>query len=393
MAVSVRNKTELLAALNQAFAVALSGDVIKLPHEVGMSVVRFSEKVADQATAALTNLLTCLVAAAADPNCDPRYHRKQSEVMPAPPDGRVHFSGRGISEEIVYPWLAERELRGAMSGWQTRVFERQAHYTMTYAENISQVRDEFLSILDAVANRRVAAASVLALLLRMEVNERAQRESLRQSVIQVGPSGELQIHEVLSLLGEQFALPQSSRLPVLAIQAIYSCIVPSVARFDGMTVLPLSEHSAADEHTGSVGDVEIARKDGSIFEALEVKHGIKISDVIVKRSFDKIWGKQLDRYYILSTSEPHKLTSFGESLIIRAREELGCQIVVNGVEATVRYFLRLLKDTRDFVQAYGDLLISDRRVGKLHMIRWSEGVAALQGQGAQALAAEDGPGR
>jgi hypothetical protein len=50
----------------------------------------------------------------------------------------------------------------------------------------------------------------------------------------------------------------ASRLPVLAIHAIYTSLVPELKRFQGCSVRPLNEHSDADSQTGSIGDIEVA---------------------------------------------------------------------------------------------------------------------------------------
>ena len=82
--------------------------------------------------------------------------------MPEPETGSDNwFSGRIISEKIMYTWLEACGYRTAKSGWQTRTFERPKPYTLDYPENISQIKDEFLNILDSVTSGRCGSEDII----------------------------------------------------------------------------------------------------------------------------------------------------------------------------------------------------------------------------------------
>lgn len=364
------HKCEIIAALDEALELAASCKPSSLPGDVRKHVSEFSAKIDMQATAAFNNILTCLAANAVDTTCDPRYHRRPSGGMPAPGPGRTYFSGRGISENVVYPWLAKHGFRGAMSGWQTRVFERPQPYLTDYPEHISHVRDAFLSILDAVANGRASALEVIAEFFRFELKNRESQLANAEWLAKRRAKSTVTIAEITDALAEHFTMPKSARLPVLAIQALYDAMMPHVARYDGMELVELSEHSAADEHTGAVGDVEVIDCDGDVFEAVEVKHEVVVSDVIIKRAYDKVRESNANRYYILSTSPRSDITSFGQSLISDLSASHGCQMVVNGVLPTIKYYLRLLDEPATFLDAYTELLVSDRRVTREQVEAW-----------------------
>lgn len=62
---------------------------------------------------------------------------------------------------------------------------------------------------------------------------------------------------------------------------------------------------------------------------------------------------KIQRYYILSTySKQYNEIEEMNELIDEIGEKHGCQVVVNGVIATIKYYLRLLKNTDDFLSNY-----------------------------------------
>ena len=366
-------RREIEAALDDALRKAANNKPPKsFPEDVAVWIGTFSSQVDQQATSAFNNIITCLAANAADATCDPRYHRPPTGGMPRPPRGRTHFTGRGISEQIVYPWLARHRFRGSMSGWQTRVFERENPYTMDYRENISRVKIEFLSILDAVANERVKAVEVLAAFFRLELAELLSREQSAEWLAKHGAANDVSIMKIIEALAAHFKLPRSARLPVLAIQSIYVAMMPHIARYSDLTLSELSEHSAADENTGAIGDIEVKDADGDVFEGVEVKHGVVIDDNVVRRSCEKVKHSTASRYYILSTSPRVTVTDDGMTLISSLQREHGCQLVINGVLPTIKYYLRLLDKPADFLDAYQGFLVADRRVTREQQDAWKK---------------------
>jgi DNA (cytosine-5)-methyltransferase 1 len=366
------HKEEIRSALDAALNATTTDSQSQLPEDVKTLIWNFSEQVDKQATSAFTNIITCLASSVAEPACDPRYHRPPSGEMPAPSTGKTYFTGRTISEHVIYPWLAENGLRGAMSGWQTRVFERERPYTLDYRENINRVKNEFLGILDAVANGRVSAQAVLTEFLRLEAVQRDKRRLTQAALSRATVSEDITIAAVVDALEEHFSAPLSSRLPVLAMYAIYQAILPEVARYSGRKLAPLAEHSAADQHTDAVADVEVVEDNGAVFEAVEVKHLIRIDDQIVRRACNKARRTGVSRYYVLSTAPSLAISGTSHGLIKTLRDDHGCQMVLNGVIPTIKYYLRLIGAPPQFLEYYKHLLVSDRRVTQAQKEKWQE---------------------
>ena len=88
---------------------------------------------------------------------------------------------------------------------------------------------------------------------------------------------------------------------MLSIYAIYELMSNEIARYNDKTLKALESHTAADQQSGALGDIEIANDDNTIFEALEIKHNIVIDEQIIESAYRKFRNHQLDRYYILST--------------------------------------------------------------------------------------------
>jgi DNA (cytosine-5)-methyltransferase 1 len=299
----------------------------------------------------------------ADGSIDCRYHREPGDGMPVPPRGAdKYFSGRPISEELVAPWLQGQSLTAAHSGWQTRTYERPQPYTLAYRENIRPraFKTGFLQILDLVEEHGESAEEILTYLVAREMEKRDAQD------IPIAVSSIDTVSVICNYLNEHFMAryetPGAARLPVLALYAVYDLIMGEVQRFDGKQLLPLQEHSAADTSSGAIGDIEVC--DGeSKFEGVEVKHLQQITAEIIRQASLKFREHRVKRYYILTTADPYvkpENQSDCDDEIRKIQQTLGCQVIVNGVIPTIRYYLRLLKDPSEFFPVYAYLLKSDR---------------------------------
>lgn len=329
---------------------------------------------AQAASAAFTNIVTCLSIKAARPDADIRYHQTQIQKDTDRPAG-VNF--RGISEDIVYPWLSRHRFEGAKSGWQTRTLERPKPYLLTYDENIAHVKTEFLAVFDEVEEHGQSAICALTYLIWKQVQ---RREEVR---ITLAIPKTQDIKTIVELFRLHFfhsyrGAKGASRLPVLALHAVYSVMVPQLRRYAGKTVKPLHEHSAADSQTGSIGDIEIS-DDATleIFEAVEVKHEITITEAIAADVQLKVMDKAISRYYILTTHSSCEADAGAGKIIDNIRAVYDCQVIANGVIPTILYYLRLLEDPSDVFPAYVELLQSDKAIAHEHRTAWNEVVKSV----------------
>jgi len=324
---------------------------------------------AKKASSAFTNIVTCLAIKAAMPHVDIRYHQVQIQKNTDRPAG---FNFRGVSEKTIYPWLNKNTFEGAKSGWQTRTFERPKPYSMSYDENIGDVKEPFLSCFDEVGEHGQSAEQGLAYLLYHQL---IQREGER-IVLSIPRTQDILL--IVDLLRRHFFYTYkhskgASRLPVLALYAMYAVMLEELGRFHNMELKALEEHSAADAQTGAVGDVEIIRTvDGSVFEAIEVKHNIPISEKLILDVEQKIRAKKIDRYYVLTTHHQCEPDVETARKIASIKNLYECQIIANGVIPSLKYYLRLLADPSKVIPRYVDLLLNDAVVAHEHRMVWNE---------------------
>ena len=92
----------------------------------------------------------------------------------------------------------------------------------------------------------------------------------------------------------------------------------------------------------------------------------------VSEAIQKVQTESVERYFILSTAKPDS-NEWDEvqKLISDFRKSNGCEIIVNGVYETIKYYLRLLKSTNEFVNAYTELLAIDEDINYEHKVAWN----------------------
>jgi DNA (cytosine-5)-methyltransferase 1 len=172
----------------------------------------------------------------------------------------------------------------------------------------------------------------------------------------------------------------ASRLPVIAIYSIYEILLKDITRYKNKKLLPLKSHVAADTKAKEIGDIEVIdKKSGSVFEGVEIKHGIPIDSLIIKDAYEKFKDIPLKRYYILTTAEPNiKKGEEGQvlRLIQDIRKEHGCEIIVNGLIPSLKYYLRLVKDLKEFIMRYSKNIKKEAFVSTVikieHIEKWNK---------------------
>lgn len=321
----------------------------------------------ESSKAALAVTLTCLTYKIHFPQQDIRNHQLSI-------DGG--FSGRTFDSHVITPFLRRRSFPCmAESGWLTRSFEHKEPYTLAYKGAIKPkpLKFAFLSLIDAIQtkNSQTQNEALLSHILELLIIARESK------VITPAIPRNLSIAATADLLEAHFNAPYkahgAARLPALAIHAIYKCLFDEgLRRFDGKRLLPLENHNSADSQSGRIGDIDVVNEDGSAFEAVEVKLGIRPTPDIVDRAKEKILRSTAMRYYILSTLSPaDQDLPYIEEVVRNLAAVHGCQLVVNGVIPTIKYYLRLLSSPSSFLQSYTLLLFSDQTVKFEHKNHWN----------------------
>lgn len=322
---------------------------------------------AEASKAALAVTVTCLTYKILNPAQDIRNHQQSIEGG---------FSGRTFDSHVITPFLRRHSFPCmAESGWLTRSFEHKEPYTLTYNGAIkpAALKVAFLSLIDSIQEKNTEAAndSLLGYLLELLIISRDSK------VIRPAIPRNLSIAATAALLDRHFhskySAPGAARLPVLAIYAVYQCLfAEGLKRYEGKRLMPLESHNSADAQSGRIGDIDVANADGSEFEAVEVKLDVKVDAEIVDRAKEKILRSSAARYYILSTLPPDEAdAAYVDSVLSDVAHVHGCQVIVNGVLPTVKYYLRLLSSPAAFAEAYAELVFADESVKFEHRERWN----------------------
>ena len=319
--------------------------------------------------AALAVTMTLLLKKAAHPKQDIRLHQAGMD------EG---FSGRGLDERVVTPFLRERNFpfMGSGSGWLTRSFEQAHPYSLDYPGRITPaaLRSAFLNVINEVEKEKHFdfASDHLRYVFGRLRKWREQNSDLRLSK----PTNR-RIEEITALIEKHWDAesPGVARLPVLAVYAVYECLISEVSRYKDCRLRDLLPHTAADARTDRLGDIDIeSRIDGGAIEAIEIKHGLTISASLIEALREKIAKAGVKRFYILSTREDIDSNELTEmtNMLIDIRRNYGCQVILNGVSNSIKYYLRLLSDTDRFLINYVSMVEADADIPFTLKSRWNE---------------------
>lgn len=311
-----------------------------------------------------TVLITLLVHKLIDPKQDIRFFQNKM---------KKGFSARTIDTKYITPTLKELKLPSmAESGWLTRSLEQPYPYTLKYEGEISgkDMKKSFLKIVDSFQNKSSLTENFLRLILNGAIS---LRDKNHIAIKKISNGDELSISTIISLLEEHFTenykTHGGSKLPVLAFYAMYKILITELGRYKGCELLPLGSHTASDRTSKSSGDIEIV-KNGKIFEAVEVKLDKRVDITMARIAYEKIARFNPVRYYILSyigiSKDDEKSIN---KLILEIKKKHGCQLIVNGLLPTLRYYLRLISDSKLFFNNYIELVKQDSEIKTIHKIK------------------------
>jgi DNA (cytosine-5)-methyltransferase 1 len=287
------------------------------------------------------------------------------------------FSARSIDTKFITPTLKELGLPSmAESGWLTRSLEQPYPYTSDYEGEISGkgMKESFLKTIDFIEVVDCGSAEDF---LRFILNGAIQEKERNKVPIQhLAESDDLAISKIIDLLEEHFTTKYGTsggaKLPVLAFYAMYKILVGELGRYKGCELALLGSHTACDKTSNTAGDLQIM-KSGQVFEAIEVKLDKLIDANMLRVAREKILKFNPIRYYVLSyigTNEEERNDI--EDIIFEIKNDHGCQVIVNGLLHTLRYYLRLISSAQDFFNNYIELVEKDTELKAVHKERLVE---------------------
>jgi DNA (cytosine-5)-methyltransferase 1 len=285
------------------------------------------------------------------------------------------YSNRSLDQTQVTPFLKRHGYTScAASGLESgRNFERPLAWDLQFPCNPRGAgnREAFLLLIDLIQKHHDVADLVVKSLLYVDAEGRGNEPTL------VVPPLESNIDRIMLVLERHFKESSGqgkSRLPVLALYALYEQLVPELSRFNNSVLQPLQNHTTADLRSGSIGDVQLDR-DGKPFEGIEVKSELPITPDMLRELKRKLESLSVNRYYVLTTYPGSFKPEDEEFLVELCREILdstGCQVIVNGLNRSIRYYLRLLNDPSKVLGRYSLLLVEDESVRPDLIAKWND---------------------
>lgn len=359
----MNHKKKLLQTFKKSYSI---DDINDISEEIRDNIELVGDKISSQ-KGVFTVLTTLLTHKSLFPQQDIRKHQSGMEGG---------FSGRSIDFSYITPTLKELGLPSmAESGWLTRSLEQPYPYTLNYNGRISntKVKRAFLEILDYVQKNPCKATNLLRLVLFQAI------EAKKRLIVEIHPIENpelLTIEKITSALNEQFSYNYGthggSKLPVIAFYTLYRSLINELSRYEGCELKPLGSHTASDKTSKSAGDIEIIME-SAVFEAIEIKLDKEIDTTMIRIAIEKIKRFNPERYYVLShRGIKSKDKAEIASLIADIKIKHGCQIIINGIIPTLKYYLRLITTLEEFIGNYSEAIATDAELKQTHKTRWNK---------------------
>lgn len=359
----MNHKEKLIEIYSQSSSIS---DIKNLSTENLEWVNTIAEKVYSQ-KGVFTVLVTLGIHKLLYPAQDIRYHQTGQ------PNG---FSGRTIDTQFITPTLKELGLPSmAESGWLTRSLEQPYPYLLKYNGHISdkKAKAAFLNIVDLIQNKPHLTTSLLRLLFNKVIDGQLKNKI---KIIPIKDADKLTIEKIILVIDNHFSFyyktSGGSKLPVLAFYAIFIILINELKRYEHCVLGELGSHTASDRTSKTAGDIEIF-KNKELFEAFEIKLNRLIDITTVRIAREKIIKYNPKRYYILTSQEVKRDDKSGiKQLLNEVKESHGCQVIINGILPTIKYYLRLINNLEQFIENYSKLISEDIEIKVIHKQKWNE---------------------
>lgn len=353
--------------LAELFSCATSRDYrpIQAPPEVLKKMEYVCECVSNRAGVRL--LMACLLAKVHKPSIDPT--KPYTEI-----GSDDCFSGRTYDERYISPFIADKDLPcNSTTAFLTPALRNVANPLSTELEIIGRPRQVYIdtiSLLHFVKDGKIDANELLVdIIHRLIVIRNSKKQSLSKKLEELkNHSAEiiLSSEETITLIEQHLSCKHCSRLPVLIVAAAYNAAKNTIRE----QIRPLLSHNAADEQTGSMGDVEVCLiNDDNVKTVYEMKMK-KVSREDIDRAIQKIAneGESIDNYIFITTDEiDENIFEYAKSMY----EKLGQrEIAILDCIGFLRHFLHFFhRLRRRFIDEYQELLINEPESAVRHELK------------------------
>ncbi len=322
----------------------------------------------------VTAIVTCCLEKIVHPEQDIRLHRVDFE------NG---FSARSLDTKITTPFFKRHfpKYANKETSFLTLALRERTAWKIEEANNLKirnqELKTAFLSILNDINSHTISSKDFIIALF-IELYNLSESDNLVFSAIENSTSGSININKTIDFLSKHFSMKKSSRLPVIAVYAVYMELFKTQKRYEDKILKPLNVHTSSDKH--SFGDIEIYTKEEQPFEIIEIKHKIPIDKYMIFDIYKKIENADIERYYILTTYH-NSFASEDEQnevneILLNIYRTKNIDIIANGIIPSIKYYLRMVDDLDSFLSNYYYCLVQDSKlsteVTTAHIEKWKE---------------------
>lgn len=353
--------------LSEFFSSAISQDYkqIQANPEVLKKIEYVCECISNRAGVRL--LMACLLAKVHKPDINPT--KPYTEI-----GSDDCFSGRTYDERYISRFIADKDLPcNPTTAFLTPALRNIDNPLSTDLEIIGRPRQVYIdtiSLLHFVEDEKIDASELLVdVIHRLILIRNSKKESLSKKLEELkNHSAEiiLSSEETITLIEQHLSCKHSSRLPVLIVAAAYNAAKNRI----GEQIRPLLSHTAADEQTGSMGDVEVCLiNDENVRTVYEMKMK-KVLREDIDRAIQKIanGGESIDNYIFITTDEiDENIFEYAKSMY----EKLGQrEIAILDCIGFLRHFLHFFhRLRRRFIDEYQELVINEPESAVRHELK------------------------
>ncbi len=353
--------------LSNSFSIANSPDYSQLEavSEVLGKIEYVCECISNRAGVRL--LMACVLAKVHNPNVNPT--KPYTEI-----GSDDCFSGRTYDERYISQFIADNDLPcNPTTAFLTPALRNINNPLSTDLELVGRPRKVYtdvISLLHGVRDGQIDASELLTeVIYRLIVIRDSRKESLSKKLEELkNHSAEviLSSEETITLIEQHLSCKHSSRLPVLIVAAAYNTVKDGI----GEQIRPLLAHNAADEQTGSMGDVEVCLTND---ENVKTVYEMKMKKVLredIDRAIQKIanGGESIDNYIFITTEEiDEDIFEYAKNMY----EKLGQrEIAILDCIGFLRHFLHFFhRLRRRFIDEYQEFVINEPESAVRHGLK------------------------
>ena len=312
-------------------------------------------------------LMACLLAKIHNNKVDPR--KPYTEI--GTPDS---FSGRTYDEQYISQFIVTYDLPcNPTTAFLTPAL-RNINGPLTLDRDLvgrpAKLYQSALKLLDMANNENYKAIDLLSEVIRhllLYKNERHDRiKALLDSLKTNDGTTLLSSEDIVLLFQQHLNCRGASRLPVLMVAAAYKAARDYLKE----QCLPLQSHTAADEQTGAMGDLEISLIDEEkIVTVFEMKNR-RVDRGDVDRALQKLnsLDSRIDNY-IFITTEPieDRVQEYAKSIYDRTN---GIEFIILDCMSFIKYFLHIFHRIRiQVLNEYQNYVLSEHDSAVSHELK------------------------